>query len=271
MYIVNELEGYTFSQYLPANQYSYEITRNYILDNGSYYGERTFSFKVVAETIDPVKFIQDMSRWLDTTEFKPLIFSREPYKQYYAKRYGEFSPMIHGMYVVCTLQFIALDYRGYSTFLVSEIDDSYLYDSDYQNAGIKRDAKYRFTNINSNTTLNVHHGGNNDDCKPVIVINGTFHDIVLKNITTGEQCILNYELNNGTLTIDCENQTIFKNDSYDVSGHKGDFISLKGCDNLFVNRLGSYEENDGTNQIQISSKNGMNISEIQFEFRFVYN
>lgn len=274
MYIVNDQDGYALTQYLPANQFSHEITRNYIVDNGSYYTERTFSFKVVAETFQPLEYIQDMTRWLETDEYKPLIFSREPYKQFFAKRCGEFTPIIHNGYVVCTLQFIALDYHGYSTFYVSEINEDLFCDSDYENSGIKPGETYVFTNVGNNSSLRVYHGGNNDDCNPTIIIEGTFQDIVLENKTTGERCILNYNLNNGSLKIDCENQTIFKNGSYDVSGHRGSFIKLKGRSSVFPTLLNSnydYMKTDGYNDIRVTSSNPMDISKIKFDFRFVYN
>lgn len=230
MYIVNDAEGYQLTQYLPNINHSFEINNKYIIDGGSYYGERIITFRVVAETDDPIEYIKDMSRWLDVQEFTPISFSREPFKQYYVKRYGEFSPQVYSDMVVCNLQFIALNYLAYSTFTTSEIKDEYYYDDEYYLAGLNKDACYTHNNITgTNQTFKIYHGGNNDECRPIITIKGTFNKLTLTNTTTGESCLLDYNISNGTVVIDCENQCIYVNDVYNVAGHTGDFFYITGA------------------------------------------
>ena len=205
MYIVNDTDGYQLTQYLPNINHSFEINNKYIIDGGSYYGERIITFRVVAETDNPIEYIKDMSRWLDVQEFTPISFSREPFKQYYVKRYGEFSPQVYSDMVVCNLQFIALNYLAYSTFTTSEIKDEYYYDDEYYLAGLNKDACYTHNNITgTNQTFKIYHGGNNDECRPIITIKGTFNKLTLTNTTTGESCLLDYNISNGTVVIDCE-------------------------------------------------------------------
>ena len=173
MYIVNDTDGYKLTQYLPNINHSFEINNKYIIDGGSYYGERIITFRVVAETDDPIEYIKDMSRWLDVKEFTPISFSREPFKQYYVKRYGEFSPQVYSDMVVCNLQFIALNYLAQSTFTTSEIKDEDYYDDDYALAGLNSKARYSHDNLTgTNQTFKIYQGGNNDECRPVIIIRG---------------------------------------------------------------------------------------------------
>ena len=203
MYIVNDTEGYQLTQYLPNINHSFEITNKYIIDGGSYYGERIITFRVVAETDDPIEYIKDMSRWLDVQEFTPISFSREPFKQYYVKRYGEFSPQVYSDMIVCNLQFIALNYLAYSTFTTSEIKDEYYYDDNYALAGLNSKARYSHDNLTgTNQTFKIYHGGNNDECRPVITIRGSFNQLTMTNLATGESCLLDYNVSNGTVTID---------------------------------------------------------------------
>lgn len=272
MYIVNDAEGYQLTQYLPNINHSFEITNKYIIDGGSYYGERIITFRVVAETDDPIEYIKDMSRWLDVQEFTPISFSREPFKQYYVKRYGEFSPQVYSDMIVCNLQFIALNYLAYSTFTTSEIKDEYYYDDDYALAGLNSKARYSYDNLTGkNQTFKIYHGGNNDECRPVITIRGSFNQLTMTNLATGESCLLDYNVSNGTVTIDCENQCIYVNDVYNVTGHSGDFFTLQGRKNVFVNQLGIFNETDGDNEFQLTSPNNFNLNDVTFDFRYVYN
>lgn len=272
MYIVNDTEGYQLTQYLPNINHSFEITNKYIIDGGSYYGERIITFRVVAETDDPIEYIKDMSRWLDVQEFTPISFSREPFKQYYVKRYGEFSPQVYSDMVVCNLQFIALNYLAYSTFTTSEIKDEYYYDDDYALAGLNSKARYSYDNLTgTNQTFKIYHGGNNDECRPVITIRGSFNQLTMTNLATGESCLLDYNVSNGTVTIDCENQCIYVNDVYNVTGHSGDFFTLQGRKNVFVNQLGIFDSSDGDNVFQLNSPNNFNLNDVTFDFRYVYN
>ena len=272
MYIVNDTEGYKLTQYLPNINHSFEITNKYIIDGGSYYGERIITFRVVAETDNPIEYIKDMSRWLDVQEFTPISFSREPFKQYYVKRYGEFSPQVYSDMIVCNLQFIALNYLAYSTFTTSEIKDEYYYDDDYALAGLNSNACYSYDNLTEkNQTFKIYHGGNNDECRPVITIRGSFNQLTMTNLATGESCLLDYNISNGTVTIDCENQCIYVNGTYNVSGHSGDFFTLKGRKNVFVNQLGIFDSNDGDNVFQLTSPNNFNLNDVTFDFRYVYN
>lgn len=272
MYIVNDAEGYQLTQYLPNINHSFEITNKYIIDGGSYYGERIITFRVVAETDDPIEYIKDMSRWLDVQEFTPISFSREPFKQYYVKRYGEFSPQVYSDMIVCNLQFIALNYLAYSTFTTSEIKDEYYYDDDYALAGLNSKARYSYDNLTgTNQTFKIYHGGNNDECRPVITIRGSFNQLTMTNLATGESCLLDYNVSNGTVTIDCENQCIYVNDVYNVTGHSGDFFTLQGRKNVFVNQLGIFDSSDGDNVFQLNSPNNFNLSNVTFDFRYVYN
>ena len=265
MYIVNDAEGYQLTQYLPNINHSFEITNKYIIDGGSYYGERIITFRVVAETDNPIEYIKDMSRWLDVQEFTPISFSREPFKQYYVKRYGEFSPQVYSDMVVCNLQFIALNYLAYSTFTTSEIKDEYYYDDEYYLAGLNKDACYTHNNITgTNQTFKIYHGGNNDECRPIITIKGT-------NTTTGESCLLDYNISNGTVVIDCENQCIYVNDVYNVAGHTGDFFTLQGRKAVFTNQLSIFNQSDGDNVFQLTSPNQFKLSCLTFDFRYVYN
>ena len=272
MYIVNDAEGYQLTQYLPNINHSFEITNKYIIDGGSYYGERIITFRVVAETDDPIEYIKDMSRWLDVQEFTPISFSREPFKQYYVKRYGEFSPQVYSDMIVCNLQFIALNYLAYSTFTTSEIKDEYYYDDNYALAGLNSKARYSYDNLTGkNQTFKIYHGGNNDECRPVITIRGSFNQLTMTNLATGESCLLDYNVSNGTVTIDCENQCIYVNDVYNVTGHSGDFFTLQGRKNVFVNQLGIFDSSDGDNVFQLNSPNNFNLSNVTFDFRYVYN
>lgn len=273
MYIVNDAEGYQLTQYLPNINHSFEITNKYIIDGGSYYGERIIAFRVVAETDDPIEYIKDMSRWLDVDEYTPIIFSREPFKQYYVKRYGEFSPQIYSDMVVCTLQFIALNYLAYSTFTTSELTPDNFYDDDtYYLAGLKGDACYEYNNLTgTKQTFKIYHGGNNDECRPVITIKGTFNKLTVTNTATGKSCLLDYDISNGTIVIDCENQCIYVNDVYNVAGHIGDFFTLKGRKNVFSSKLGTFDYDDGINVFQLTSSNNFNLTNVTFDFRYVYN
>lgn len=272
MYIVNDAEGYQLTQYLPNINHSFEITNKYIIDGGSYYGERIITFRVVAETDNPIEYIKDMSRWLDVQEFTPISFSREPFKQYYVKRYGEFSPQVYSDMVVCNLQFIALNYLAYSTFTTSEIKDEYYYDDEYYLAGLNKDACYTHNNITgTNQTFKIYHGGNNDECRPIITIKGTFNKLTLTNTTTGESCLLDYNISNGTVVIDCENQCIYVNDVYNVAGHTGDFFTLQGRKAVFTNQLSIFNRSDGDNVFQLTSPNQFKLSCLTFDFRYVYN
>ena len=272
MYIVNDTDGYQLTQYLPNINHSFEITNKYIIDGGSYYGERIITFRVVAETDNPIEYIKDMSRWLDVQEFTPISFSREPFKQYYVKRYGEFSPQVYSDMVVCNLQFIALNYLAYSTFTTSEIKDEYYYDDEYYLAGLNKDACYTHNNITgTNQTFKIYHGGNNDECRPIITIKGTFNKLTLTNTTTGESCLLDYNISNGTVVIDCENQCIYVNDVYNVAGHTGDFFTLQGRKAVFTNQLSIFNQSDGDNVFQLNSPNNFNLSNVTFDFRYVYN
>ena len=272
MYIVNDAEGYQLTQNLPNINHSFEITNKYIIDGGSYYGERIITFRVVAETDNPIEYIKDMSRWLDVQEFTPISFSREPFKQYYVKRYGEFSPQVYSDMVVCNLQFIALNYLAYSTFTTSEIKDEYYYDDEYYLAGLNKDACYTHNNITgTNQTFKIYHGGNNDECRPIITIKGTFNKLTLTNTTTGESCLLDYNISNGTVVIDCENQCIYVNDVYNVAGHTGDFFTLQGRKAVFTNQLSIFNQSDGDNVFQLTSPNQFKLSCLTFDFRYVYN
>ena len=272
MYIVNDTDGYQLTQYLPNINHSFEINNKYIIDGGSYYGERIITFRVVAETDNPIEYIKDMSRWLDVQEFTPISFSREPFKQYYVKRYGEFSPQVYSDMIVCNLQFIALNYLAYSTFTTSEIKDEYYYDDDYALAGLNSNACYSYDNLTEkNQTFKIYHGGNNDECRPVITIRGSFNQLTMTNLATGESCLLDYNVSNGTVTIDCENQCIYVNDVYNVTGHSGDFFTLQGRKNVFVNQLGIFDSSDGDNVFQLNSPNNFNLSNVTFDFRYVYN
>ena len=272
MYIVNDTDGYQLTQYLPNINHSFEINNKYIIDGGSYYGERIITFRVVAETDDPIEYIKDMSRWLDVKEFTPISFSREPFKQYYVKRYGEFSPQVYSDMVVCNLQFIALNYLAYSTFTTSEIKDEYYYDVNYALAGLNSKARYYHDNwTGANQTFKIYHGGNNDECRPVITIRGSFNQLTMTNLATGESCLLDYRISNGTVTIDCENQCIYVNGIYNVTGHSGDFFTLQGRKNVFTSQLGVFDQSDGDNEFQLTSPNNFNLSNVTFDFRYVYN
>ena len=273
MYIVNDTDGYQLTQYLPNINHSFEINNKYIIDGGSYYGERIITFRVVAETDNPIEYIKDMSRWLDVQEFTPISFSREPFKQYYVKRYGEFSPQVYSDMVVCNLQFIALNYLAYSTFTTSELTaDNFYDDTTYYLAGLKGDACYKYNNLTgTKQTFKIYHGGNNDECRPVITIKGTFNKLTVSNKTTGESCLLNYNISNGTIIIDCENQCIYVNGTYNVSGHTGDFFTLKGRKKVFASQLGVFDETDGDNVFQLTSPNNFNLNTVTFDFRYVYN
>ena len=273
MYIVNDTEGYQLTQYLPNINHSFEITNKYIIDGGSYYGERIITFRVVAETDDPIEYIKDMSRWLDVKEFTPISFSREPFKQYYVKRYGEFSPQVYSDMVVCNLQFIALNYLAYSTFTTSELTaDNFYDDTTYYLAGLKGDACYKYNNLTgTKQTFKIYHGGNNDECRPIITIKGTFNKLTLTNTTTGESCLLDYNISNGTVVIDCENQCIYVNDVYNVAGHTGDFFTLQGRKAVFTNQLSIFNQSDGDNVFQLTSPNQFKLSCLTFDFRYVYN
>ena len=272
MYIVNDAEGYQLTQYLPNINHSFEITNKYIIDGGSYYGERIITFRVVAETDNPIEYIKDMSRWLDVQEFTPISFSREPFKQYYVKRYGEFSPQVYSDMIVCNLQFIALNYLAYSTITTSEIKDEYYYDDEYYLAGLNKNACYTHNNITgTNQTFKIYHGGNNDECRPIITIKGTFNKLTLTNTTTGESCLLDYNISNGTVVIDCENQCIYVNDVYNVAGHTGDFFTLQGRKAVFTNQLSIFNQSDGDNVFQLTSPNQFKLSCLTFDFRYVYN
>ena len=272
MYIVNDTDGYQLTQYLPNINHSFEINNKYIIDGGSYYGERIITFRVVAETDDPIEYIKDMSRWLDVKEFTPISFSREPFKQYYVKRYGEFSPQVYSDMIVCNLQFIALNYLAYSTFTTSEIKDEYYYDDNYALAGLNSKARYSHDNLTgTNQTFKIYHGGNNDECRPVITIRGSFNQLTMTNLATGESCLLDYNVSNGTVTIDCENQCIYVNGTYNVSGHTGDFFTLKGRKSVFMSQLGIFNETDGDNEFQLTSPNNFNLNDVTFDFRYVYN
>lgn len=272
MYIVNDTDGYQLTQYLPNINHSFEINNKYIIDGGSYYGERIITFRVVAETDNPIEYIKDMSRWLDVKEFTPISFSREPFKQYYVKRYGEFSPQVYSDMVVCNLQFIALNYLAYSTFTTSEIKDEYYYDDEYYLAGLNKNACYTHNNITgTNQTFKIYHGGNNDECRPIITIKGTFNKLTLTNTTTGESCLLDYNISNGTVVIDCENQCIYVNDVYNVAGHTGDFFTLQGRKAVFTNQLSIFNQSDGDNVFQLTSPNQFKLSCLTFDFRYVYN
>ena len=269
---VNDTEGYQLTQYLPNINHSFEITNKYIIDGGSYYGERIITFRVVAETDDPIEYIKDMSRWLDVQEFTPISFSREPFKQYYVKRYGEFSPQVYSDMIVCNLQFIALNYLAYSTFTTSEIKDEYYYDDNYALAGLNSKARYSHDNLTgTNQTFKIYHGGNNDECRPVITIRGSFNQLTMTNLATGESCLLDYNVSNGTVTIDCENQCIYVNDVYNVTGHSGDFFTLQGRKNVFVNQLGIFVSSDGDNVFKLNSPNNFTLCNVTFDFRYVYN
>lgn len=267
MYIVNDTDGYQLTQYLPNINHSFEINNKYIIDGGSYYGERIITFRVVAETDDPIEYIKDMSRWLDVKEFTPISFSREPFKQYYVKRYGEFSPQVYSDMVVCNLQFIALNYLAYSTFTTSEIKDEYYYDDDYALAGLNSNACYSYDNLTEkNQTFKIYHGGNNDECRPVITIRGSFNQLTMTNLATGESCLLDYRISNGTVTIDCENQCIYVNGIYNVTGHSGDFFTLQGRKNVFTSQLGVFDQSDGDNEFQLTSPNNFNLSNVTHHY-----
>ena len=174
--------------------------------------------------------------------------------------------------IVCNLQFIALNYLAYSTFTTSEIKDEYYYDDDYALAGLNSNACYSYDNLTEkNQTFKIYHGGNNDECRPVITIRGSFNQLTMTNLATGESCLLDYNISNGTVTIDCENQCIYVNGTYNVSGHSGDFFTLKGRKNVFVNQLGIFDSSDGDNVFQLNSPNNFNLSNVTFDFRYVYN
>ena len=84
-------------------------------------------------------------------------------------------------------------------------------------------------------------------------------------------CLLDYKISNGTVTIDCENQCIYVNNVYNVTGHTGDFFTLKGCRNVFINELSNLDLDDGDNVFQLTSPNHFNLSNVTFDFRYVYN
>ena len=176
------------------------------------------------------------------------------------------------MVYLCNLQFIALNYLAYSTFTTSEIKDEYYYDDNYALAGLNSKARYSYDNLTGkNQTFKIYHGGNNDECRPVITIRGSFNQLTMTNLATGESCLLDYRISNGTVTIDCENQCIYVNGTYNVSGHSGDFFTLQGRKNVFVNQLGIFDSSDGDNVFQLNSPNNFNLSNVTFDFRYVYN
>lgn len=267
MFIVNNGDGYILNQLMPQPIHNYEIKKRVIVDRGSYYGERTISFRVMVETKDHIRIMNAITRWLNVKDLKPLILSREPYKQYYVKRTGELSPTFHPNYIVMDLQFIALDYLAYSVFKAGEIHETMLYDEKYESSGIIGNSQYTFSNPEINKTFNIYHGGNADECKPRIIIKGTFNTLVLENRTTGEKCTLNYELDKDEIIVDCARKIVLFNGIYSVVGHDGDFITLKGRDSLF-DEFTSLPS--GMNEIFISSPNPYNIEEITFDFRYVY-
>ena len=268
MFIVNSDDGYTLSQLMPQPIHSYEIKNRRIIDKGSYHGERTISFKVIAETKKPIEYINSILRWLDTKELKPLIFSREPYKQYYVKRTGELNPVIYPSHIVINLQFIALDFLAYSTFKTTDIDEFLFFDEKYKSSGLVDGKQYVFKNPKINRSFSIYHGGNADYCYPIIKIKGSFSNLVIENKTTGEICTLSYELNNDEIIVDCARKIILFNGIYSVVGHNGDFISLKGRNSLFDDFV--TELDNGENDIYIYSPNSYDIKEISFEFRYVY-
>lgn len=269
MFIINDSSGYSISQYLPQVQDNFEVTNKIIVDRGRHYGERIISFQVAVETKEPLRVLKEISRWLEVDTLRPLIFSRESYKQYYARRTGELTPKIYSNYMLIPLQFICLDYLAYSVFSVNEIDEFIMFDENFKHSGIKYNAKYTYENPSLDKQFSIYHGGNCDKCKPKITIKGTFDDLIIRNVTTGEECVLNYSLNNDEMVIDCANQAVFVNGSYSVVGHSGAFISLKGKSELFGDIISDNDE-DGYNKIEFVTANPYEIKEIRFDFRFVY-
>ena len=61
------------------------------------------------------------------------------------------------------------------------------------------------------------------------------------------------------------------NGTYNVSGHTGDFFTLKGRKKVFASQLGVFDETDGDNVFQLNSPNNFNLSNVTFDFRYVYN
>lgn len=267
MFIVNSGDGYILNQLMPQPIHNYEIKQRVIIDRGSHYGERTISFKVMVETTDHIKVMNGITRWLNQKDLKPLILSREPYKQYYVRRTGELSPVFYPNCIMMDLQFIALDHLAYSVFNVNEIHDTMLYDEKYRSSGVIGNSQYSFTNPEINKTFNIYHGGNSDDCKPRIIIKGTCKTLIIENRTTGQKCELNYELDKDEIIVDCARKIVLFNGIYSVVGHDGDFITLNGRDSLF-DEFTSLPS--GMNEIFISSPNPYDIEEITFDFRYVY-
>lgn len=220
------------------------------------------------ETKNPMRIINAMNRWLTTSEYKPLILSREPYKQYYVKRTGDFSPAIYPNCIIADLQFLAIDSYAYSVFKTGDIDEFMYYDEKNASSGLMKSAQYKFENPQINKAFNIYHGGNSDHCYPVIKIKGTFTSLVIENKTTGEKCILDYVADKDEIIVDCARKIVLFNGIYSVVGHNQDFISLKGKNDLFYELVG--EQENGMNEIYISSPNHYDIEEIFFDFRYVY-
>ena len=272
MFIINDSNGYMVSQYMPDAQNNFEITENVIIDKGRQYTEKIISLRVAVKTRNHYKLMKDIVRWLegDTDELKPLILSSQPYKQYYARRTGELSPSFYPEYIVMTLQFIALDRLAYSIFKAHEINEFMFDDERFKDSGIRSDMKYSFTELGSKTNVEIYHGGNCDECYPKIVIKGQFTDLRITNRTTSESMTLAYNLNKGDeLVVDCANKVIYVNGDYNVAGHYGDFISLKGKSGLFESIMKDGMDS-GINEIEIYTPNKHNIEEILFDFRYVY-
>ena len=268
MFIVNSGDGYIYNQLLPQPVQNYEVKKRVIVDRGSYLPERTISFRVMVETTDHVRLLNAITRWLDTRELKPLILSREPYKQYYVRRTGELSPILYPQAMIIDLQFLALDSYAYSTFKTGEIDEFLYYDEQYRGSGLVPDTEYTFLNPEINKSFMIYHGGNTDQCMPTIKIKGTFTNLTIENLTTGEKCVLNYEANKDEIIVDCARKIVLFNGIYSVVGHDGDFITLKGKSDLFHDFVHSLD--DGMNEIYISSSSSHDIEEISFDFRYVY-
>lgn len=270
MYIVNDTNGYVVSQYLPEVQNTFEITENVIIDNGRHYKEKIIPLRVAVKTRDHHRIMGEITRWLETDELKPLILSSQPFKQYYARRTGELSPVYYPEYIILNLQFICLDRLSYSTFKAHEINEFMFYDEGFKNSGIRGDMKYSFTELDKKTNVQVYHGGNCDECYPKIIIKGQFTDLRITNKTTGESCVLAYVMAEGDeMVVDCQHKTVYVNGSYNVAGHSGDFISLKGKSGLFEGLMKD-DVDSGINNIEIYTPREHNIKEILFDFRYVY-
>lgn len=272
MFIINDSNGYVVSQYMPDAQNNFEITEDMIIDKGRHYTEKIIPLRVAVKTRNHYKLMKDIIRWLesDSDELKPLILSSQPYKQYYARRTGELSPIFYPEYIIMTLQFIALDRLSYSTFKAHEINEFMFDDERFRESGIRPDMKYSFTELENKTNIKVYHGGNCDDCYPRIIVRGRFMDLRITNKTTSESMTLAYALNDGDeMVIDCANKVIYVNGDYNVAGHYGDFISLKGKSGLFETIMKDGIDN-GINEIEIYTPNKHNIKEILFDFRYVY-